>query len=324
MRAAQRQSTFLLLLSLAVSSAHAGLDARGWLARMDEAARTVSYTGTFVYRHGNMLDTMRVFHLVGPNGIRERLQSLNGVPREIIRGRQEIKCYLPDQKTLIVERRADDRKGFPGVLPRHVAPLDPYYRLALGGQARVAGRPAQIVQIQPRDQYRYGYRLWADAATGLLLRSDLLDGQGRVIEQFMFTQVDPGARITTADLAPPPHDRFRRWQREAAEKPMPDAPKWHLTALPPGFQLQASLVRAAGDGQPRVTHLVYSDGLAAVSVFIQKLKDGAASSMVGLRRMGAVHVYGRVEHGHQVTVVGEVPTVTVRLIGASVQPVSAQ
>ncbi|MHB8414725.1 MAG: MucB/RseB C-terminal domain-containing protein [Acidiferrobacteraceae bacterium] len=312
-----RQSLFLVVLSLAlVSAAEAALSAPGWLMRMDRAAKRVSYTGTFVYQHGNLLETMRIFHRAGVGGVRELLESLNGVQREIIRGHRQIKCYFPNEDALVVERARMAHAGFPSALPQHLKQLSRYYVFHLGGKGRVAGRVAQIVLIQPRDGYRYGYRLWADETTGLLLRSDLVDEHGQIIEQFMFTQIHPGAHIPASDLEPP-YERTRHWQRETAEVPTSSRAGWIARRLPQGFHRIAYLVRQT-PGRPRVRHLVYSDGLAAVSVFIQRLPAGDHSAMVGLKRMGAVHVYGKVVTGHQVTVMGEVPKATVALIGRSV------
>ncbi len=313
-----RQSLFLVALSLTlVSAAEAAISAPGWLMRMDQAAKRVSYTGTFVYQHGNLLETMRIFHRVGADGVRELLESLNGVRREIIRGHRQIKCYFPNEDALVIERARVVHAGFPSALPQHLKQLSRYYVFHLGGEGRVAGRIAQIVLIQPRDGYRYGYRLWADKATGLLLRSDLVDEHGKIIEQFMFTQIHPRTHIPISDLEPP-HDRTRHWQREAAEVPASGRAGWVARRLPHGFHRIAYLVRQQTPGRPRVRHLVYSDGLAAVSVFIQRLPAGDHSAMVGLRRMGAVHMYGKVVAGHQVTVMGEVPKATVALIGRSV------
>ncbi len=313
-----RQSLFLAALSLTfAASAEAALSAPGWLMRMDRAAKRVSYRGTFIYQHGNMLETMRIFHRVGKRGVRELLESLNGVRREIIRGHRQIRCYFPNQGSLVVERaRQGGHAVFPSLPPRYLARLGAHYVFRLGAQSRVAGRNAQIVLIQPRDDYRYGYRLWADDRTGLLLRSDLVNENGHVIEQVMFTDIEPGAHIPRRDLNPPAQNRGLHTQREAAETPGAGAAGWTAARLPPGFRRVAYFTRMAGGEQVR--HLVYSDGLAAVSVFIRRLSRQDSSSMTGLRRMGAVYMYGKVVAGHQVTVIGEVPRATVAMIGKSV------
>ncbi|HET9123183.1 MAG TPA: MucB/RseB C-terminal domain-containing protein [Acidiferrobacteraceae bacterium] len=318
MRGRLLQSGLALGLCLGgVPLAEAALSARGWLMRMDAAGHSVNYIGTFVYHHGSMLETMRIFHRVGASGVRERLESLNGTRREIIRGPHRIRCYLPHENALIVERSRSGRKGFPAVLPTHLRRLDRYYRFALGGTARVAGRAAQIILIGARDRFRYGYRLWADQKTGLLLRSDLLSPAGAVVEQFMFTRIHPGVPVSAAAVQPPPSLRPRQWHHEApATAPVP-GPQWRAENVPPGFHLEKRLLGFRGPGNVEVQHFVYSDGLAAVSVFVQKVRGQRHQSMVGLQQMGAVHVYGRMDDGYRITVMGEVPMATVNRIGSS-------
>ncbi|MHB1950677.1 MAG: MucB/RseB C-terminal domain-containing protein [Acidiferrobacteraceae bacterium] len=315
---ASRQSLILAAASLTFAvSAEAALTAPGWLMRMDEAAKQVSYRGTFVYQRGDMLDAIRIFHRVGGHGVRERLESLNGVPREVIRGRRRIQCYFPNQDSLVVERvRSRGHAGFPNPPPTHLRRLAAHYVFRLGPRSRVAGRPAQIVLIQPRDAYRYGYRLWADEQTGLMLRSDLVNQSGRVIEQVMFTGIRPGVHIPRRDLAPPAGIHGSRAQWKAAETPVSGRAGWAARELPPGFRRVAYLARNTSGG--KVRHLVYSDGLAAVSVFIRRLAPHSTPVMTGLRRMGAVYVYDKVVAGHQITAMGEVPRSTVALIGRSV------
>ena len=315
-----RHSGLALTLSVnSLSLAHAALSARGWLLRMDHAGRHVSYVGTFVYHHANMLETMRIFHRVGPGGVRERLESLNGTPREIIRGHHHIRCYLPNENALIVERSRSGRKGFPALLPTHLRRLDHYYHFALAGEARVAGRQAQIILIRARDRYRYGYRLWADRETGLLLRSDLLSPAGRVVEQFMFTRISPGVHVSRAQVRPPPLQAPGQWRREGPEKEVAQSALWRAQKVPAGFHMKMHLLGFQGPHNVVVQHFVYSDGLAAVSVFVQKARGHGHPGVVGLQQMGAVNVYGRVDNGYRITVMGEVPMATVDMIGSSLR-----
>ncbi|MHB1587652.1 MAG: MucB/RseB C-terminal domain-containing protein [Acidiferrobacteraceae bacterium] len=313
-----RRSLFLAALSLTfAASAEAALSAPGWLMRMDKAAKQVSYRGTFIYQHGNMLETMRILHRAGKRGVRELLESLNGVRREVVRGHRQIRCYFPNQGLLVVERaRPGGHAVFPSLPPKYLTRLGAHYIFRLGAQSRVAGRKTQIVLIQPRDGYRYGYRLWADDRTGLLLRSDIVNEGGHVVEQVIFTDIRPGVHIPRRDLNPPAQAGGFHTQQEAAETPVEGSAGWTVTQLPPGFQRVAYLARTAGG--ERVRHLVYSDGLAAVSVFIRHLSKRDSPAMTGLRRMGAVYVYDKVVSGHQVTVMGEVPKATIAMIGKSV------
>ena len=145
--------------------------AHEWLARINEAARHLEYEGIFIYQHDSQLETMHIFHKVENGSSKERLVSLNGTPREIIRDKREVRCYWPDMKSIVVEYRRADNKSFPSLLPEHLGDLDEYYNLQTGGIDRIANRQAQLILVRPADNYRYGYHLWADKQTGLLLKA---------------------------------------------------------------------------------------------------------------------------------------------------------
>ena len=307
----------LLLFLLAASTAHAA-DAEDLLARMQRAAQTLNYDGTFVYQSGDQLETLRIVHRVGRHGVQERLVSLNGAPREIIRSNREVRCYLPDGHAALIEHRRADTHNFPALVPGSPKAIESGYVVKVGRDERVAGRRARLVTISPRDAYRYGYQLWADEATGLLLKAGLIDEHGAVIEQYMFTQVSIGRPIPNTALAPQYATR-NSVRLPAVDPTLVDAPgQWKPERMPGGFALTARVVRQRpGTDQP-VEHLVYSDGLAVVSAFIEPLaaSDGP-QAIDGLVRMGAVHAFGKVADGHRVTVVGETPAATVAMIGES-------
>jgi sigma-E factor negative regulatory protein RseB len=307
----------LVFVALAVPLAHAD-DAQNLLARMQRAAQTLNYDGTFVYQNGDQLETLRIVHRVGRQGVEERLVSLNGAPREIIRTNREVRCYLPDGQAALIEHRRADTHSFPALVPGSPKVFENGYVVKVGRGGRVAGRQVRLVTLAPRDAYRYGYQLWADEASGLLLKAGLVDEHGTVVEQYMFAQVSIGLSIPNSALAP------QYATREAARLPVEepilvDTPgRWEPGRLPDGFVLTARVVRQRpGTAQP-IEHLVYSDGLAVVSVFIEPVigPDGPAT-IDGLTRMGAVHAFGKVTDGHRVTVVGETPAATVAMIGES-------
>jgi sigma-E factor negative regulatory protein RseB len=313
-----RRIALPLLLGLAVPFAHAA-DPESILARMYQAARTLDYEGVFVYRHDEHLDSLRILHKTGHGGARERLVSLNGEPREIIRTEREVRCYLPDENAVLVEHRRADRRDFPGLLPESASVFGKNYLLHPGKSGRVAGRKTQSLLIKPQDAYRYGYRLWVDEATGLLLKANLVDAAGRIVEQYMFTQIAIGKPISEADLQPqyPAKDRIMQGVEENPSLPV--AGQWEAAGLPAGFALSAHIMRTLPQHQQPVEHLVFSDGLAVVSVFIETAEEPTKSSVLhGHTQMGAVHAYGMVVDGYQITVVGEVPAATVALIGDSV------
>lgn len=301
---------------MAAESAHA------WLAKINEAARRLEYEGIFVYQHDGQLESMRIFHKVENGSARERLVSLNGKPREIVRDNKEIRCYWPDLKSVVVEYRKADNKSFPSLLPEHLGGLDRYYNLQIGGIDRIANRQAQLILVRPADNYRYGYHLWADKQTGLLLKADLVDTKGSVLEQFMFTQVNIGAKIPESALAPGMASEGMVWYREGKDDDSKTAapPEWTATRLPKGFRLSTHMTRRVALRNRPVEHLVYTDGLATVSVFVEKQDKDAKPFMLGPSRMGAVHALGVRVDNYQITTVGEAPAETIALIGGSVAP----
>lgn len=308
----------LVLMALTAAPAAHAADPEALLARMQRAAQTLNYDGTFVYQNGNRLESLRIVHRVGPRGVEERLVSLNGAPREIIRTDRDVRCYLPDGHAALIEHRRAGKPGFPALVPESPRALERTYTVTDGRDGRVAGRPVRLVTIAPRDGYRYGYQLWADDASGLLLKAGLLDEHGSTIEQYMFTEVSIGRPIPDSALAP----QFvnRNVARLPLDEPtVADAPgRWQPGRLPDGFVQTARVVRRP-PGSPRpIEHLVFSDGLAVVSVFIEPVTDASGPAMLdGLNRMGAVHAFGKVIDGHRVTVVGETPAATVAMIGES-------
>lgn len=309
----------LLLVLLLVVPAAVRADPDALLARMQHASRNLNYDGIFVYQRGELLDSLRIVHKTGPDGVRERLVSLNGPPREIIRSDREVHCYLPDEDAVLIEHRRADQRNFPALLPESLVALKENYKIRLGKEGRVAGRKAHAVVIKPRDELRYGYQLWADKASGLPLKAGLVDEHGTLVEQYLFTQISIGQPISDESLKPQtPAGRFIRQSLSSAEAG--DNPSGWTAELPAGFALTARMQRPPRGARPAMEHLVYSDGLAVVSVFIEPHSgQEPGEALAGVTRMGAVHVYGRVVDGHQVTVMGEVPAATVSLIGNSVR-----
>lgn len=319
MSSAQSAVIGLMAALLLSPTAHAQDDARAWLMRINQAARTLNYDGVFVYQRGEQLDAVRIIHQVRQGKVRERLVSLNGAAREVIRDDRVVTCYLPDEKSILVEHRKAGEKSFPSLLPERLQDLSQNYIIDLGKTGRVAGREAQVIVIKSRDNYRYGYQLWADRESGLLLKADLTDRRGTVLEQFMFTQINHGSDVPDSALEPELSVEGLIWHRDS-DKPVvaESLARWSVGRKPAGFMLLSEVARMVPKRARPVLHLVYSDGLAAVSIFIEKMEKGTAGTIEGASRMGAVHAFGRMIDDHHITVVGEVPAGTVALFGSAV------
>lgn len=290
-----------------------------WLQRLSHASKTMNYEGTFVYRHGDQLESVHIIHKADDKGEHERIISLNGVAREVIRNNNKVTCILPDSKDVIVSSSPVESKlpSFPADIER----LSKYYNFVFEGYGRVAGRPVRRIAIRPRDEYRYGYRLWMDDAFELLLRSELLDNEGNAVEQVMFTDIKLLESIDDKRLLPNISGKEYNWMtgddnhKDASYKATNMG--WYASQLPGGFALKHKNLHRLPDNKQSVAHLLYSDGLASVSVYIESY-DESADNLKGASRMGAVNAYGNVVGNHHITAVGEVPRATVELFSTSV------
>lgn len=313
----------LLLLSSQPFAANAQpADPAAWLQRAVMASHRLNYTGNFVYQHGGQVETSRITHRVDEAGEHEKLEALDGPPKIIIRNNDEVLCYLSDKKTVKLER-GGSRKLFPDILPHHLSGLADSYTVKLLGQERVADRDSQIILLEPKDNYRYSHKLWADVVTGLLLKAGMFNEKNQMVDQFSFTQITIGGvvgkdqfRMPSASRRSPQPARISLYDKE------PVNTGWAAAQLPAGFKkIQEFKRNMPGRTQP-VSHLVYSDGLVAVSIFIEPSSPAKATE--GLTSQGAINVYTRYVSDHQVTALGEVPSVTVMQIANSLTSTASQ
>ena len=317
------RSTFLVL-ALTASLARADEDATWWLERMSQAARTRSYEGTFVYLQEGRLETMRLVHVIDAAGEHERLVSLSGPHREVVRDRGQVTCYLPEKEALVAGHPVTP-PGFPLTLPTQWEQLRNVYDFRVVGLSRVAGISAQQLAIVPRDGLRYGQHYWVAVDSGLLLRADTFDEQGEVLEQLEFTSLkmveQPPLPQIPAQIPAQTDGSVDKSSPDASsaapERPLPL--HWHVTRLPAGFELELQRQHALADDGVVVDHLVYSDGLASVSIFIEPQRALPQESGA-ISRRGSVNAYSRLLGQQRITVLGEVPLATVKQIGDSIEP----
>lgn len=303
----------IALLALSAGLAHAqSPEALAWLRKIHDATQRLSYTGTFVYQHGGRSEASRITRNAAADI--ERLEVLDGAPREIVRTRDTVKCYLPDSRVVKVDRRSADR-SFPALLPERIGTLAQHYDIELGETRRIAGFDCQTVVLGPKDNLRYGYRLYADVKSGMLLKAVTFDPEGNEVEQFMFTQLVIGG--VSRQQVRPSH-AAREWRVEDTGAQPAHLAGWGLSAELPGFRKIVELKRVIGRSRP-AGQMVYSDGLAAVSVFIEPMEGRQDPVQTGLASVGAIHIYTREVANHMVTVVGEAPAASVQRIGNAVE-----
>ena len=294
-------------------------DALEWLKKVAAAAHQLNYTGTYIYQYGDYVETSRVSHVKDESGEHEKLEALDGSPREVIRNNDEVLCFKPDNNTSVVVEKRKVEKSFPALLPKQLESITENYRVRFAEPDRTAGYTCQVIVLEPKDQYRYRHKLWADQATGLLLKASMLNEKNEVIGQFAFTQVAIGGKIDKESLKPKIAGRKVVISSEPAvvtELQQNDL-TWVVKPLPPGFNQVTVMKRMLPGKDVPVRHLVFSDGLATVSVFIEPIMGGM-KPMHGLTRQGMINIYARAVADHQITVLGEVPVITVTQIGNAV------
>jgi sigma-E factor negative regulatory protein RseB len=319
--------TLLYLTSLSANADHPKEDIEKWLAKMHQAAHMINYDGSFVYGLDNEMSSMQIIHSVDSNGERERLISLDGSGREVIRSGDTVTCILPDKKSVVVDKSRPDSE-FPPTFPLEITELSKNYDFHFGKDGIVAGQKAVKLMIKPKDKYRYGHALWIDSKTGLLLKDHLLDDKDAIVEQFMFTQVNYPKVIKQDRLKSKSDNKKFTWYKAKDLKTKDllsknEASKsvgWQVTNVPAGFVPGVKRHHNMTMSAMPVEHLMYSDGLSSISVFVEK-KMKNSKNLIGGSTMGAVNAYGRSIGDYQVTVVGEVPHATVKLVGDSVMHV---
>lgn len=312
-----------LLLGQAVQAGDTG-DPRAWLVRMSSAMSQMTYQGTFVYIASDQMQTMRITHVSDEEGVRERLASLSGPAREIIRDSDGVRWVLADSQSVFTDS-AFKQSFFPELPLDQASQVAKSYALKFGGINRIAGHQAINIKIIPRDNFRYGYSIWLEKHSGLLLAWELLDGRRTSLAKLMFTDMRIGSEVDPGEL----NMTGRVQDYETMAPPLPagrtdnaSQPQWLPASLPPGFEMTVHRVHNMPGGKNDVfEHMVFSDGLATVSVYVEAAKN-AGEQNGGVNRHGTTHAFSRSSENRLITVVGDVPAQTVKLIGNSVEQVA--
>lgn len=303
-------------LLLFAGPVQAGQDEEGfnWLKVAIIAGHQTNYSGVFVYQHDDHVETSRITHVVGRDGEYERLESLDGPKREIVRHHGEVWSYAGHEMVQL-----DSQSGigkFPSLLPEQLAALSANYRAELHGLERVAGYTVQAILFTPKDNLRYRHKIWVHNDSGVLLKAAVIGSKQQLIEQYAFTQLQIGGRIDHSWVK---RDVRRGSQTHAADRVgVPINSGWVADDLPAGFQKIMEIQRPMHGNHAPVTQIVYSDGFSAISLFIE-VNDNDDDDMEGLSSRGAVSLYHKVVGDHLFTVVGEVPPHTVMRVLNSIR-----
>jgi sigma-E factor negative regulatory protein RseB len=287
-----------------------------WLHAIQSAAQKGNYTGTIVYQRGDEVRSSRIVHFFDGSRARERVQTLDGRPREFIRHGDEVQCLYPQLHRIVIEH-ADRHATFPALGGPGSGSVLEHYSLRQGDVERVAGIECRVLKLVPLDAFRYGYRLWVDPRSGLLLKVQVLADDDAVIEQIAFSDVRIGEPINPSQLKP--SWSTNGWDVVRRESHAIEFSRhgWSVTA-PDGFRRLTEVERnLEGDSARAALQAVYSDGLATVSVFIEPGAPAAVPEPV--QRRGPLSAFTRQVGDARVTVVGEVPPTTAMSIAESVR-----
>lgn len=294
-----------------------------WLTRLHEASLRRAYIGTLVVSAGASMSASKIWHVCDGSQQMERIDTLTGTPRTTIRRNKEVITFVPESKTAFVENR-ESLGMFPEFLGKPGNQIAQFYSVREAGAQRVAGHLADMVEFMPRDDLRFGYRIWSEQQTGLVVKLQTLGGQGTVLEQVAFSELQLDAPVSM--------DKLKRLMKETrgydVHKPLlkkttPEAEGWRLSEPVPGFTPMSCHTRevvgssAKGPGMAPM-QWVFSDGLASVSLFVEPFdpqRHTAESSAV----VGATHSVNRRVGDHWLTVMGEVPPTTLRRFALSLE-----
>ncbi|KPZ10883.1 Sigma E regulatory protein, MucB/RseB [Pseudomonas amygdali pv. ulmi] len=289
-------------------------DAQDAINRLAKVDQQQSYQGTFVYERNGSFSTHRIWHRIADGHVQERLLQLDGSAQEVLRVDGLTQCVSGTLEAGVANPADSSARAF------DVKRLSAWYDIKIVGKSRVAGRQATIVALSPKDQHRYGLELHLDNETGLVLKSLLLSEKRQLLERFQFTDLDTAGVLseqmldTSADCKPVS-------VLKAKPEPSISSVAWHSDWLPPGFEVSSSGVRKDSSTQSSVTHLMYGDGLARFSVFIEAVKGGASSDI--RTQLGPTVAVSRrlttPQGDMMVTVVGEIPMGTAERIALSMR-----
>ncbi len=312
-------------------------DVRAWLMRIHEAASHRNFQGTFVVTGGGVVSSARIAHFCeGPNQF-ERSEALDGQARHVYRHNDVVTTLWPATKTAMVEQRTLLAQ-FPALLQAGDDHIADFYELRTQGAERVAGRDANVLLVKPRDAYRYGYRLWTDQASGLLLRADVVGEHNEVLESSAFSDVTIGVKPQPESVLHPMKklDGYRVVRPTLTPTKL-EAEGWAMRQTVPGFRQvscvkrpmegvdggQADLGKVGKDSErvearAQVLQTIFSDGLTYVSLFIERF-DPQRHTRPMLASVGPTQTLMQQQGDWWVTVMGDVPPATLRRFAKSLE-----
>ncbi len=315
--------------TVVLSSMESNVQLSDWLLRWHEASKRRAYAGTFVVSTPQTMSSAKIWHVCDGQQQLERVDALTGPARTTIRRNDDVVTFIPESKLSVTEKR-ESLNTFPAILQSTSPTLAEHYTLKQPPSGdRVAGFEVDVVDVQARDEFRFGYRVWSEKKTGLILKLQTLDAQGRILEQVAFSELQLDAPVKSSDLLRAMRQRAGYQSHKIdLTRTSPQAQGWRLKHTVPGFSTVACHLRSplpTREAESSTLQWVLSDGLASVSAFIENF-DPSQHTQEGQMSTGSTHSLSRRYHQHWVTWVGEVPFKTLARFATALErmPASAQ
>ncbi len=304
-------NSLIIVLCLLIASATFAEDNWSQLEKASLAAHELSYDGIYTYHLGQHAKSVQVTHVNYGQGEYARVLVLDGKPREALSQGLDTVIFNQKQEKVVIEKRRG-QSSFPAILPLDFDSVKQNYLVLSAGFERIAGRDAQIVILQPKDTYRFSYKIWLDKEYGLLLKYATLDNTANVIDSIGFSQIVFMTGQKLDWFRPSNLDSGKQFEMQAKQVShlQGEEAMFEMSETLLGFRRISQLKHAMNNKPNPVLQMVYSDGLATVSVFVEPMTRGN-HPRVGFSEMGATNMLGAIAEGHQIMVVGEVPQVTV-------------
>lgn len=283
---------------------------------MNHVVTVTDYEGTVIRWENGESEALKIVHKIIDGVVNEKLITQEGNGLEVIRIGNDVHCILPDKQTVLIEEWNNQSTVF-SALPSSEIRYGAEYDVSVVSGDRVAGREAIMLAVRPHDEFRYGHRIWLDEETSFPLKTEMHGIDGELIEQIKFVDIKIGSKIAKDALAPSMSlDNFSWYAEPVRYESVEVETNWESIDLPPGFRATSTRTEQLPGADAPVTHIVYSDGLATVSVFIAEKNE---TQFAEKSNVGASNTYSIQRDDFQIFVVGEVPAATVRRIAVSMQ-----
>ena len=285
------------------------------LEKSAKASQQLNYEGVFHSQSSSESNSTHVIHANIDNKEYCLLKMLDGAPNEVFCSGDMV--YVTSQDGLLIKKRKNQFL-FPSVLPSDIKHLKKNYQLSFGEKKRVADRMAQHIELKAKDNLRFNYHIWIDEKNLLPLKLIVTNNKNQPIEQSTFTTIafseviDKDIFEKNINLSKVYVSKNKFIENYVSNK------FWNLKDLPSGFK-EVDLISRRVNGLNLLDYqIIFSDGLAYVSLFIRPITRGTEPKE-GTVAIGPTNISARYQDGYQIMSVGMVPTETVNTFSGAIE-----